>query len=149
MVIVMPKDLTKYGMNQEQRNCKKNDSKVFQYLIPGLLLDQDIALNRRSDSGRKIFRLDINNIDEDEVSRNGVEPQDYEGLKKSSSKRKISSGLYHEDRETLRPEDEITRIKGCATMWHENTEEIIVMLKSIFRMDEDFCARYNSNSLSQ
>ena len=37
--------------------------------------------------------------------------------------------------------DETTRIKGCATMWHENSDEICEMLKSIFRMDEDYCAR--------
>ena len=30
---------------------------------------------------------------------------------------------------------------GCATMWHENAEEIEVMLKSIFRIDEDYSAR--------
>ena len=40
-------------------------------------------------------------------------------------------------------EDKKTRIKGCATMWHENPEEINVMLKSLFHMDEDYCARYN------
>ena len=38
-------------------------------------------------------------------------------------------------------EDKITRIKGCATMWHENQAEMSEMLKSIFRMDEDYCAR--------
>ena len=30
---------------------------------------------------------------------------------------------------------------GCATMWHESTEEICEMLKSIFRIDEDYSAR--------
>ena len=30
---------------------------------------------------------------------------------------------------------------GCATMWHENTEEIEEMLKSIFRIDDDYSAR--------
>ena len=38
-------------------------------------------------------------------------------------------------------EDEIPRIKGCATMWHESSDEMAEMLKSIFRMDEDYSAR--------
>ena len=57
--------------------------------------------------------------------------------------RKISSGQYHSDKQTLTREDKVTRIKGCATMWHESTEEICEMLKSIFRMDEDYCARFD------
>ena len=31
---------------------------------------------------------------------------------------------------------------GCATMWHESPEEMCEMLKSIFRIDEDYSARY-------
>ena len=38
-------------------------------------------------------------------------------------------------------EDEVTRVYGCATMWHESPEEITEMLKSIFRIDEDCSAR--------
>ena len=38
-------------------------------------------------------------------------------------------------------DDNTVRIKGCATMWHETEEEIEEMLKSIFRIDEDYCAR--------
>ena len=40
--------------------------------------------------------------------------------------------------------DETTRIMGCATMWHESSEEMIEMIKSLFRIDEDYSARlYN------
>jgi chitin synthase len=37
--------------------------------------------------------------------------------------------------------DGVTRIFACATMWHETREEMLEMLKSIFRMDEDQSAR--------
>merc|ERR1712038_594861 len=37
--------------------------------------------------------------------------------------------------------DSITRIYACATMWHETKEEMMEMLKSLFRMDEDQSAR--------
>ena len=33
----------------------------------------------------------------------------------------------------------IPTVKGCATMWHETPEEIKVCLKSMFKMDEDYC----------
>ena len=39
------------------------------------------------------------------------------------------------------PSDEVPKIKGCATMWHETPTEMAVMLKSIFRMDKDYSAR--------
>jgi len=42
---------------------------------------------------------------------------------------------------TVKKSDSITRIYACATMWHETHEEMMEMLKSILRMDEDQCAR--------
>lgn len=42
---------------------------------------------------------------------------------------------------TVKKSDNITRIYACATMWHETHEEMMEMLKSILRMDEDQCAR--------
>jgi len=33
------------------------------------------------------------------------------------------------------------RIFACATMWHETKSEMMEMLKSLFRMDEDQSAR--------
>ena len=109
--------------------------------VSGLLFDQDISLNRRSDNGAKIFRLDVQRVDGDEdVDEQENIYEDIQSVKKKQ--RKVSSGQYHSDKQTLTREDKVTRIKGCATMWHENTEEICEMLKSIFRMDEDYCARY-------
>ena len=52
---------------------------------------------------------------------------------KNRGKRKRPSGI--------KAEDEVTRVMGCATMWHESSEEICEMLKSIFRIDEDYSAR--------
>ena len=35
----------------------------------------------------------------------------------------------------------VTRIYACATMWHEAREEMLEMLKSIFRIDSDYSSR--------
>lgn len=47
-------------------------------------------------------------------------------------------------RDSASSADAITKIYACATMWHETTTEMTCMLKSIFRMDEDQCARRNA-----
>lgn len=41
----------------------------------------------------------------------------------------------------IKSSDQITRIYATATMWHETEDEMIEMLKSILRMDEDQSAR--------
>ena len=48
---------------------------------------------------------------------------------------------YGERSGALKREDTVTRVFGCATMWHETEEECTEMLKSIFRIDEDYSAR--------
>ena len=37
--------------------------------------------------------------------------------------------------------DRITRIYGCATMWHETKSEMVEILKSLFRIDSDYSNR--------
>ena len=83
------------------------------FTISGLLCHLDVQLNKRSDSGERISRMDI---------------------KSNKCNEKLDDLIFTS-------EDEITRIKGCATMWHENSNEMSVLLKSFFRMDEDYCAR--------
>ena len=37
--------------------------------------------------------------------------------------------------------DRVTRIYACATMWHEEPEEMMECLKSVFRVDADYSSR--------
>lgn len=103
----------------------------------GLLLDQSIMANRRSDRGRARMRLDARANVKHFPSHDG----NNEDEERQENKRKAFALPSKEDVAHLAPEDQITRIKGCATMWHESPEEICEMLKSIFRIDEDYNAR--------
>lgn len=147
----------------------------------GLLLDQSVMLNRRSDKGHnsRLKRLpeaeEPTAADEDMVggssfksteggphslapdARRDLGPHgggeanlesgggsswsiaSSETTKKQQRRKKMSTGKFTYAK--LKPEDEVTRIMGCATMWHENSDEMIEMIKSIFRIDEDYSAR--------
>ena len=102
----------------------KKSNEYQKILGSGLLAEVDVQMNKRSDSGEKMFRMDIKGV---EHQASSVTIDDF-------GKHKMS-------------EDKKTRIKGCATMWHENSEEIAVCMKSVFSMDEDYCARYNFYAL--
>ncbi|CAG7817051.1 unnamed protein product [Allacma fusca] len=93
-------------------------------MYSSLLIDQSLALNRKRD--------DDNDIRTDEVEQDPSET-DYEEI------RSIDSS--HKEKDSKFKADTIPRIYACATMWHETKEEMMEMLKSIFRMDEDQCAR--------
>jgi chitin synthase len=41
----------------------------------------------------------------------------------------------------VKDSDLIRRVFACATMWHEEPDEMKQMLKSLFRMDSDQAAR--------
>ncbi|TRY63908.1 hypothetical protein TCAL_11841 [Tigriopus californicus] len=103
----------------------------------GLLVDQSLMANRRSDKGRARMRLDAKGQKVNHAVSYDGHPDDEEKQKK----RRAFALPSREVVAQLNPEDQITRIKGCATMWHESPEEICEMLKSIFRIDEDYSAR--------
>ena len=65
----------------------------------------------------------------------------FDAIGTSSNREKIATNDMKYAAQGIRPEDTVTRILGCATMWHENSDEMREMLKLIFRMDEDYSAR--------
>lgn len=96
-----------------------------------LLIDQSLALNRRRDDEGDVKTEELNlNPDEHE---NEVS-QYYETIS-------IHTDSSNTNPSKTKSSDHITRIYATATMWHENEEEMMEMLKSILRMDEDQSAR--------
>ncbi|PRD30217.1 UNVERIFIED_CONTAM: hypothetical protein NCL1_27103 [Trichonephila clavipes] len=67
--------------------------------------------------------LDLEGNDENDIS------QYYETI---SIQTETSSGHTGKN-VAVRSSDHITRIYACATMWHETTEEMLQMLKSVVR----------------
>ncbi|XP_055379056.1 chitin synthase chs-2 [Condylostylus longicornis] len=83
------------------------------------LIDQCISMNRRV--------LDQEKFVEYMDSVTFVSPENTKSSKRRDSEIKLS--------------DSIPQLIVCATMWHENEEEMMEFLKSILRLDEDQCAR--------
>ncbi|KAK7080071.1 chitin synthase I [Halocaridina rubra] len=96
-----------------------------------LLIDQSLALNRRKhDEGElKADDLDFNR---NEANKDMSQYYETTSIHSEASNLQISKA---------KSSDFITRIYAVATMWHETEDEMMLMLKSILRMDEDQCAR--------
>ena len=90
----------------------------------GLLVDQGMMLCRK----RREDKKDEQEEEEDEKEE-------------KSKRKKKNPDEEAKMKETGKFVDNTIRIKGCATMWHENSEEIKVMLRSVFKIDEDYYAR--------
>ena len=99
----------------------------------GLMIDTSVILNRRSDNGNTGYRLDFDctqgSSDVDKQAKNDTKYESFPQHNHVSHPPDICE------------EDERTRIMGCATMWHESSEEMAEMIKSLFRIDEDYSAR--------
>ncbi|GAU91388.1 hypothetical protein RvY_03650-2, partial [Ramazzottius varieornatus] len=111
----------------------KTDRLFITPMYEGLLVDQSLALNRRMD--------DDPDVKVDEL------------VKRIEDKPVIGDDMYETPGvDKLRPGvddagkgfDSVTKIFACATMWHETTSEMMQVLKSIMRMDEDQSARRNA-----
>ncbi|XP_015608863.1 chitin synthase chs-2 isoform X1 [Cephus cinctus] len=101
------------------------------FVVPmydSLLIDQSMGLNRKRDDQPEVKVEDLAEIEKEKGDG------DYETI------------YEHTDGSSTPPSavkssDHVTRIYACATMWHENREEMMEFLKSILRLDEDQCAR--------
>ncbi|XP_050429583.1 chitin synthase chs-2 [Adelges cooleyi] len=96
-------------------------------MYDALLIDQSLGMNRRCD--------DEKDVKTEELADREKEPDEY--YETISVHTDVSSTTP----KTVKKSDSITKIYACATMWHETHEEMMEMLKSILRMDEDQCAR--------
>ncbi|XP_022241118.1 uncharacterized protein LOC106458718 [Limulus polyphemus] len=101
----------------------------------GVLVDQSIALNRRRD--------DIAEVKSSEIDLEVTEYNDNSQYYETISVKTNDTSSSHNGR-SVRNIDHITRMYACATMWHETPDEMIQMLNSVMRMDEDQSARRNA-----
>lgn len=104
-----------------------------------VLIDQSLAMNRRRDDEEMIKSEDINLENDGINSHETTASQHYETISEHPDDKKSTTGST-----TANSQDQITKIYACATMWHETPEEMIQVLKSCMRMDEDQSARRNA-----
>jgi len=89
-----------------------------------LLIDQSLGMNRRQDDAPERLESDSRAPD----------PDDPDGTQHYET---ISIHTDSSQTANVKATDHITRIIACATMWHETRDEMMDMLKSVLRMDED------------
>ncbi|WAR10593.1 CHS2-like protein [Mya arenaria] len=109
-----------------KERLQRTDKLFVQPLYCGVFLDQSLLLNRR--------RIEK------------IKPSDF-------TKQRVRD-MHLDDIEMENPEEtkklrttETPMIYMCATMWHETENEMIQLLKSVFRMDEDQCTRRHAQFL--
>jgi len=101
-------------------------------MYSSLLIDQSLCLNRRRDDEGEVKTEEL------ELDRVGMDDNDISQYYETISIHTESSQPANTKTKTS---DSITRIYACATMWHETKTEMMEMMKSLFRMDEDQSAR--------
>ncbi|XP_015436529.1 PREDICTED: uncharacterized protein LOC107191901 [Dufourea novaeangliae] len=97
-------------------------------MYDSLLIDQSMGLNRKRDDQPEVKVEDLAEIEKEKGDG------DYETIYEQTDGSTTPPSA-------VKSSDHVTRIYACATMWHENKEEMIEFLKSILRLDEDQCAR--------
>eukprot|EP00092_Neocalanus_flemingeri_P023256 GFUD01025217.1.p1 GENE.GFUD01025217.1~~GFUD01025217.1.p1 ORF type:complete len:1610 (-),score=293.97 GFUD01025217.1:361-5190(-) len=97
-----------------------------------LLIDQSLCLNRRRDDEGEVKTEEL------ELDRVGMDDNDISQYYETIS---IHTESSQPTTTKTKTSDSITRIYACATMWHETKSEMLEMMKSLFRMDEDQSAR--------
>lgn len=111
--------------------CERLASTEKLFVVPmynSLLIDQSMGLNRKRDDQPEVKVEDLAEIEKEKGDG------DYETIYEQTDGTTTPPS-------TVRSSDHVTRIYACATMWHENKEEMMEFLKSILRLDEDQCAR--------
>lgn len=89
----------------------------------GLIIDQDLALNRRRDDEAEVLSEDLKN-------NSTATPEDPSPHYETLSIKSADSG---KNNKSYKSSDTVTKIIACATMWHETRDEMKQMLKSITR----------------
>ncbi|XP_043674130.1 chitin synthase chs-2 isoform X1 [Vespula pensylvanica] len=101
------------------------------FVVPmydSLLIDQSMGLNRKRDDQPEVKVEDLAEIEKEKGDG------DYETIYEQTDGSTTPASM-------VKSSDHVTRIYACATMWHENKEEMMEFLKSILRLDEDQSAR--------
>ena len=108
-------------------------------LFSGLTLDTSLMLNRRTDDGERSMQFYKHG--KQNSSNAQADPEVESNMDTQRNGRVTWSGIQDDPNDEIVKEDLVARVKGCVTMWHETRAEMREILKSLFRIDDDYHAR--------
>ncbi|XP_071123865.1 chitin synthase chs-2-like [Mytilus edulis] len=117
---------TSYIWIQKKERLQSTDTLFIKPMYCGIFLDLSLLLNRRYREHDYEITTHSNEASKVKLPKS-VDDTDYNPTDDWSSKRKVKTPMIY----------------MCATMWHEERNEMIQLLKSIIRTDEDQSARRN------
>ncbi|XP_045180107.2 chitin synthase chs-2-like [Mercenaria mercenaria] len=117
--------VTNYIWRQTKERMQPGKKMFIRQLYCGIFLDQSLLLNKRMDEEIRIHHDEKEKFVELPIPKN--------------------LGEWRPEQDEWSPlrKDDTPFIYLCATMWHETIQEMTQILKSIFRIDKDQCARRN------
>ncbi len=112
------------------------------FIIPmysSVIIDQSLAMNkRRLNLIDEVIKQDVETAN---VNVKHVDQEMNDNNNTNHYYESVSETLPTGPLSVVHNPDETVTIFVCATMWHENKEEMIQMLKAVMRLDADQCAR--------
>ncbi|XP_032669595.1 chitin synthase chs-2-like [Odontomachus brunneus] len=115
--------------------------KIFSTIIyDSLMIDQGLALNRRTQYENVIE--DDKRINDNTQFPNGILRNKTIGMSLDNEISQQELNDIDLDTTDNKRKDRVTKIYACATMWHEEKNEMNQLINSILRLDKDQCAMY-------
>ncbi|CAD5121275.1 DgyrCDS9805 [Dimorphilus gyrociliatus] len=103
-----------------------------------ITINSNLILNKRREDHHKLDKLK-KNANEKEKNPTAEEEEHFAGIDQNKRRRFLSATdelPQLNEEQAQQPGQRVKKVYACATMWHENRNEMMQIMKSVFRMDK-------------